>query len=54
MPLVAMSEMLLKAKAERYAVGQYNINGLEFAQSFLQAANENTAKTHSMFRIFIF
>lgn len=40
MPLVAMSEMLLKAKAERYAVGQYNINGLAFAQSFLQAANE--------------
>jgi 6-phospho-5-dehydro-2-deoxy-D-gluconate aldolase len=43
MPLVAMSEMLLKAKAERYAVGQYNINGLEFAQSFLQAANEEGA-----------
>ncbi|MCZ0871736.1 class II fructose-1,6-bisphosphate aldolase [Peribacillus sp. AS_2] len=43
MPLVAMSEMLLKAKAERYAVGQYNINGLEFAQSFLQAANEERA-----------
>jgi len=43
MPLVAMSEMLLKAKAERYAVGQYNINGLEFAQSFLKAANEERA-----------
>ncbi|MEK4010049.1 class II fructose-1,6-bisphosphate aldolase [Peribacillus sp. FSL M8-0224] len=43
MPLVAMNEMLLKAKAERYAVGQYNINGLEFAQSFLQAANEERA-----------
>ncbi|MEV5113056.1 class II fructose-1,6-bisphosphate aldolase [Peribacillus frigoritolerans] len=43
MPLVAMSEMLLKAKAERYAVGQYNINGLAFAQSFLQAANEERA-----------
>lgn len=37
MPLVSMKEMLLKAKAENYAVGQYNINGLEFAQSFLQA-----------------
>ncbi|MGM0888245.1 MAG: class II fructose-1,6-bisphosphate aldolase [Bacillota bacterium] len=43
MPLVSMSEMLLKAKAERYAVGQYNINGLAFAQSFLQAANEERA-----------
>ncbi|MDO7486178.1 class II fructose-1,6-bisphosphate aldolase [Peribacillus frigoritolerans] len=43
MPLVSISEMLLKAKAERYAVGQYNINGLEFAQSFLQAANEERA-----------
>ncbi|MFE4706718.1 class II fructose-1,6-bisphosphate aldolase [Peribacillus simplex] len=43
MPLVSMREMLLKAKAERYAVGQYNINGLAFAQSFLQAANEERA-----------
>ncbi|CAH0233952.1 class II fructose-1,6-bisphosphate aldolase [Peribacillus simplex] len=43
MPLVSMREMLLKAKAERYAVGQYNINGLSFAQSFLQAANEERA-----------
>ncbi|WHY57506.1 class II fructose-1,6-bisphosphate aldolase [Peribacillus simplex] len=43
MPLVSMREMLLKAKAERYAVGQYNINGLAFAQSFLQAANEEQA-----------
>lgn len=43
MSLVSMSEMLLKAKAERYAVGQYNINGLAFAQSFLQAANEERA-----------
>ncbi|MFD4819684.1 class II fructose-1,6-bisphosphate aldolase [Peribacillus butanolivorans] len=43
MPLVSMKEMLLKAKAENYAVGQYNINGLEFAQSFLQAADEERA-----------
>ncbi|MFP3381361.1 class II fructose-bisphosphate aldolase, partial [Bacillus sp. SIMBA_069] len=43
MPLVSMREMLIKAKAERYAVGQYNINGLSFAQSFLQAANEEQA-----------
>ncbi|MGE7761416.1 class II fructose-1,6-bisphosphate aldolase [Peribacillus sp. NPDC097895] len=43
MPLVSMREMLEKAKAESYAVGQYNINGLAFAQSFLQAANEEQA-----------
>ena len=43
MPLVSMKEMLLKAKAENYAVGQYSINGLEFAQSFLQAADEERA-----------
>jgi len=43
MPLVSMREMLLKAKAGSYAVGQYNINGLAFAQSFLQAANEERA-----------
>lgn len=40
MPLVSMKDMLLKAKTENYAVGQYNINGLAFAQSFLQAAEE--------------
>lgn len=40
MPLVSMKDMLLKAKTGNYAVGQYNINGLAFAQSFLQAAEE--------------
>jgi fructose-bisphosphate aldolase class II len=38
MPLVSMKEMLNKAKSEGYAVGQFNINNLEFTQAILQAA----------------
>lgn len=38
MPLVPMTEMLKKAKAEGYAVGQFNLNNLEFTQAILQAA----------------
>ncbi|WP_158737006.1 class II fructose-1,6-bisphosphate aldolase [Alteribacillus sp. YIM 98480] len=40
MPLVSMKEMLDKAKAENYAIGQYNLNNLEFIQAILQAAEE--------------
>jgi fructose-bisphosphate aldolase class II len=40
MPLVSMTEMLQKAKSEGYAVGQFNVNNLEYAQAILQAAEE--------------
>lgn len=40
MPLVSMREMLNKAKEEKYAVGQFNLNNLEFTQAILQAAEE--------------
>ncbi|MED1202900.1 class II fructose-bisphosphate aldolase [Heyndrickxia acidicola] len=40
MPLVSMTEMLNKAKEEHYAVGQFNINNLEFTQAILLAAEE--------------
>lgn len=40
MPLVSMKEMLNKAKNEGYAVGQFNINNLEFTQAILLAAEE--------------
>ncbi|MBN8208643.1 class II fructose-1,6-bisphosphate aldolase [Bacillus sp. NTK071] len=40
MPLVSMKEMLEKGKAEGYAVGQFNLNNLEFTQAILQAAQE--------------
>ncbi|WP_096203025.1 class II fructose-1,6-bisphosphate aldolase [Bacillus sp. FJAT-45350] len=40
MPLVSMKEMLEKAKREGYAVGQYNLNNLEFTQAILLAAEE--------------
>ncbi|GAK05665.1 fructose-bisphosphate aldolase class II [Geomicrobium sp. JCM 19037] len=40
MPLVSMTEMLRTAKENRYAVGQYNLNNMEFTQAILQAAEE--------------
>ncbi|GIN91709.1 putative fructose-bisphosphate aldolase [Siminovitchia terrae] len=40
MPLVSMKEMLENAKNDHYAVGQFNINNLEYAQAILQAAEE--------------
>ena len=38
--LVSAKEMLQKAKAGHYAVGQFNINNLEWAKSILQVAEE--------------
>lgn len=35
-----MKEMLEKAKEGKYAVGQFNLNNLEFTQAILQAAEE--------------
>jgi fructose-bisphosphate aldolase, class II len=43
MPLVSMKEMLEKAKSEGYAVGQFNLNNLEFTQAILQAAQEENS-----------
>lgn len=43
MALVSMKEMLNKAKEGKYAVGQYNINNLEWTQAILQAAQEENA-----------
>src|SRR5699024_4758966 len=40
MPLVSMKEMLIHAKENQYAVGQFNLNNLEYAQAILQAAEE--------------
>ena len=40
MPLVNAKEMLTKAKAGHYAVGQFNINNLEWTKSILQTAQE--------------
>lgn len=38
--LVSAKEMLNKAKAGKYAVGQFNINNLEWTKSILQTAQE--------------
>lgn len=40
MPLVPMTEFLPKAKANRFAVGQFNMNNLEFAKAINEAAME--------------
>ncbi|HZG76667.1 MAG TPA: class II fructose-1,6-bisphosphate aldolase [Paenibacillus sp.] len=38
MPLVSMNEFLPKAKANKFAVGQFNMNNLEFAKAITEAA----------------
>lgn len=43
MPLVSMKEMLNKGKENSYAVGQFNVNNLEYAQAILQAAEEENS-----------
>lgn len=40
MNLVSMKAMLVKAKDEKYAVGQFNINNLEWTKSILSACEE--------------
>lgn len=43
MPIVSMKNMLQTAREGRYAVGQFNVNSLEFAQAFLLAAEEESS-----------
>jgi fructose-bisphosphate aldolase class II len=43
MPLVSMSEFLPQARAGKYAVGQFNMNNLEFAQAIVDAAIEENS-----------
>jgi fructose-bisphosphate aldolase class II len=38
--LVSMNEFLPKAKEKKFAVGQFNMNNLEFAQAIMEAAKE--------------
>lgn len=41
--LVNAKEMLLKARKEGYAVGQFNINNLEWTKAILETAQENNS-----------
>ena len=41
--LVSAKEMLVKAKAGKYAVGQFNINNLEWTKAILQTSQENNS-----------
>ena len=43
MPLVNMVNMLAKAKEGKYAVGQYNINNLEWTKTILLTAEKNNS-----------
>lgn len=40
MPLVTTNEMLLRAQAEHYAVGAFNVENLEMVMAVMQAAEE--------------
>lgn len=40
MPLVSMNAFLPQAKSEGFAVGQFNINNLEFVQAIIEAGKE--------------
>lgn len=40
MPLVSMTELMKRAKAEKFAVGQFNMNNLEFTKAIMEAAEE--------------
>ncbi|MGG4468289.1 class II fructose-1,6-bisphosphate aldolase [Paenibacillus alvei] len=43
MAIVSMHDMLRKAKEEKYAVGQYNMNSFQWVQAILQAAEAEQA-----------
>ena len=43
MPLATSKEVLLKARAEGYAVGAFNLNNMEMAQAIVQGAEEENA-----------
>lgn len=43
MPLVNMVNMLNKAKEGKYAVGQFNINNLEWTKTILETAQSNNS-----------
>ncbi len=43
MSLESMTSMLKKAQEGKYAVGQFNINNLEWTQAVLEAAQENNS-----------
>ena len=43
MPLVNMCNMLNKAKEGKYAVGQFNINNLEWTKTILETAEKNNS-----------
>lgn len=40
MSLVSMKDMMIKGKKEGYAIGQFNLNNLEYTQAILEAAEE--------------
>ncbi|MCM3756060.1 fructose-bisphosphate aldolase [Sporosarcina aquimarina] len=43
MALVSMKEMMIKGKREGYAIGQFNLNNLEYTQAILQAAQSENS-----------
>ena len=47
MALVSMKEMMIKGKKEGYAIGQFNLNNLEYTQAILLGGTRRTITCHS-------
>lgn len=43
MGLVPMTELVKEAKKKHYAIAQFNINGYQWAQAIIEAAQEENA-----------
>ena len=43
MALESMKEMMIKGKRDGYAIGQFNLNNLEYTQAILQAAQDENS-----------
>ena len=50
--LVSATEMLQKAKAGHYAVGQFNINNLEWTKAILLTAQECNSPLRRMYEVY--
>lgn len=53
MALVSAKEMLQKAKAGHYAVGQFNINNLEWTKAILLTAEECKSPVQKKIKIIL-
>lgn len=48
---VSMKELLQEAKEHHYAIGQFNINGLQWTKAILEAAEEERSPVIAVLQI---